>query len=205
MRQQINHHWFRKWLVAWPVPSHYLNQCWNIVNWTLGNKIKWNLNRDLNIFIQENAFENGVWKMAAVLSRPQCVKRRQLHPTAFEIRTCKYNYIQPKTMNVITWLCLNTLRSRQKWRHFADGIFKCIFLNENVWIPFNNIPALVQIMACRQSGDKPLSEQMMISLLTHICVTRPQWVNVRRMLNFRFRKNYNFLSTAANPTVSVRH
>ena len=32
-------------------------------------------------------------------------------------------------------------------------------------------------MAWRRSGDKPLSETMMVSLLTHICVTRPQWVN----------------------------
>ena len=39
-----------------------------------------------------------------------------------------------------------------------------------------NIPALVQIMAWRCSGDKPLSEPMMVSLLTRICVTRPQWV-----------------------------
>ena len=31
-------------------------------------------------------------------------------------------------------------------------------------------------MAWRRSGDKPLSEPMMDSLLTHICVTRPQWV-----------------------------
>ena len=53
--------------------SSDLNQCWNIVNWTLGNKFQWNLNRNLNIFIQENAFENVVWKMAAMLSRPQCV------------------------------------------------------------------------------------------------------------------------------------
>ena len=42
--------------------------------------------------------------------------------------------------------------------------------------PMNNIPALVQIMAWRRPGDKPLSEPMMVSLLTHICVTRPQWV-----------------------------
>ena len=41
----------------------------------------------------------------------------------------------------------------------------------------NNIPALVQIMAWRRSGDKPLSEPMMVSLPTHICVTRPQRVN----------------------------
>ena len=41
----------------------------------------------------------------------------------------------------------------------------------------NNIPALVQIMAWRRPGDKPLSEPMMVNLLTHICVTRPQWIN----------------------------
>ena len=87
---------------------------------------------------------------------------------------------------------VNTLRPRQNGRHFADDIFKCMFLNENVWIPIkislkfvpkgpiNNIPALVQIMAWRRPGDKPLSEPMMVSLLTHICVTRPQWVNILR-------------------------
>ena len=84
---------------------------------------------------------------------------------------------------------LNTLRPRQNGRHFADDVFKCIFLNENVWIllkislkfvpkgPINNIPSLVQIMAWCRPGDKPLSEPMIVSLLTHICVARPQWVN----------------------------
>ena len=73
-------------------------------------------------------------------------------------------------------------------RHFADDIFKSIFLNESVWIPIkislkfvpkgpnNNIPAMVQMMAWRRPGDKPLSEPMMVSLLTHICVARSQWV-----------------------------
>ena len=82
----------------------------------------------------------------------------------------------------------NTLRPRRNEQHFADDIFKRIFFNENVWIslkislkfvpkgPIINIPALVQIMAWRRSGDKPLSEPMMASLPTHICVTRPQWV-----------------------------
>ena len=32
-------------------------------------------------------------------------------------------------------------------------------------------------MAWRRPGDKPLSEPMMASLLTHICVTLPQWLN----------------------------
>ena len=56
------------------MPSHYLNQCWNIVNWTLGSKLQWNFNRNSNIFIQENAIENIVCEMASILSRPQCVK-----------------------------------------------------------------------------------------------------------------------------------
>ena len=51
-------------VVASSAPSHYLNQCWNIVNWTLGNRLKWNLNRNLYIFIQEIAFEmsSGKWR-----------------------------------------------------------------------------------------------------------------------------------------------
>ena len=54
------------------VPSHYPNQCWDITNWTLRNKIQWNWNWNSNIFIHRKAFEN-VWKMAAILSWPQYV------------------------------------------------------------------------------------------------------------------------------------
>ena len=90
------------------------------------------------------------------------------------------------------WKCFNTLRPRQDGRHFADDIFTCIFVNGNCCIlvkfslkygrngPIDDNRALVQIMAWRRSGDKPLSEPMMISLPTHICVTRPQWVNTLR-------------------------
>ena len=84
---------------------------------------------------------------------------------------------------------VNTLRPRQNGRHFADGIFKCMFLNENVWIsinislnfvpkgPINNIPSLIQIMAWCCPGDKPISEPMTVSLLTRFWVTWPQCVN----------------------------
>ena len=47
----------------------------NIDNCTPENKFQWNLNQNSYIFIQENAFENVVWKMAAILSRPQSVNR----------------------------------------------------------------------------------------------------------------------------------
>ena len=38
-------------------PSHYLNQCWNIINWSLGDKLQRNFIQNSYIFIQENAFE----------------------------------------------------------------------------------------------------------------------------------------------------
>ena len=75
---------------------------------------------------------------------------------------------------------VNTLRQWQDGRHFTDDIFKCIFLNENVWFPikislkfvpkclFNKIPALVQIMAWHRPGDKPLSEPMLV--IDHWCI-----------------------------------
>ena len=71
--------------------------------------------------------------------------------------------------------------------HFSADIFKCIFLNRNAWtsikislkfVPkglINNILALLQIIAWRRPGAKPLSEPMIVSLLTLTCATRPQW------------------------------
>ena len=52
--------------------------------------------------------------------------------------------------------------------HFPDNIFKCIFLNKNIWIlikislkfvpkgPINNIPAL-EIIAWHRPGNKPVA------------------------------------------------
>ena len=68
----------------------------------------------------------------------------------------------------------NALGQRQNGRLFPDDNFKRIFANENVWVSIkyltevcsqgsiDNIPALVQIMAWRRTGDKPLSEAMLV-------------------------------------------
>ena len=90
-------------------------------------------------------------------------------------------------INLLVWF-INTLMPIQNGRYFSDDILKCIFLNANVSIPIkismnfipnsliNEIRPLVKMLAwCRQSG-KPLSEPMMVTLLTHICLTGPQWV-----------------------------
>ena len=58
-------------------------------------------------------------------------------------------------------------------RHFADDIFICIFVNEKncivikgslKFVPKSLIdicPALIEIMAMRRPGDKPLAEPML--------------------------------------------
>ena len=58
----------------------------------------------------------------------------------------------------------------------ANNTYKCIFLNENDRIsirislkfvlrsPSDNKPALIQVMAWRRTGDKPLPELMLTQL-----------------------------------------
>ena len=118
-----------------------------------------------------------------------------------------------------TFMPLNTLRPRQNGRHFADDIFNCIFSNENAWIPIkislkfvpqgpnNNIPALVQIMACHRPGNKPLSGPMMVRLPMHICVTRPQWVNNGVFVLIKCKSLYSllYLHQLAKPTFNSCH
>ena len=125
-------------------------------------------------------------------------RRTQSHANIMLMKNYFNGPVQPRLSSFscerrgpVTLTCfgINTSRPRQNGRHFAEDIFKCIFLNENVWIPIkislgfvpkgpiNNIPALVQIMAWRRPGDKPLSDSMMVSSPAHICVTRPKWVN----------------------------
>ena len=70
---------------------------------------------------------------------------------------------------------VNSSPPGQNGLHFADDMFKCIFLNKNIWISnkislkyvpwslIDNMLALVQVMAWRHSGNKSLSEPM----LTH--------------------------------------
>ena len=111
--------------------------------------------------------------------------------------------------HIVTCQTFNTLRPRQNGRRFADDTFERIFLNENVWIsikislnfvprgPINNISALVQIMAWRRPGDMPLSEPTMESLPTHICVTRPQWVNNwSKMIRHEYRNVSEYVGSS---------
>ena len=144
------HHWFRLWLVAW----------WN-----------WAITSWLSIDFPDSKVHGPAWG-------PHGADRTQVGPM-----------LAPWTLlSGLPIKSFNTMRLRQNGWNFADDTYKRIFLNENVriWIEvslkfvpkgaINNIAALIQIIAWRWPGDKPLSEPMMVRLPTHICVTQPQWI-----------------------------
>ena len=71
---------------------------------------------------------------------------------------------QTTLSNAFSWMKILEFRLKKSLKFVPKGLI-------------NNTPALVLIMAWRRPGDKPLSEPMLVRSLTHICVTRPQWVN----------------------------
>ena len=121
-------------------PSHYQNQCCNIVNWGPRNKLQLNFNRNSYKSIQENPFENVVWKMSAILPQPQCVNS------------------SPPGQN-----------GRHSGDDIFRCIFLnenvCIFIKISLKFvskgSIDNNPALVQIMVWHRIGDKLLSEPML--------------------------------------------
>ena len=88
--------------------------------------------------------------------------------------------VRYEVLTHLPWTKWPSFRRRHFQMHFLD--WKRLNFEKDPKGPINNIPALVQIMAWRRSGDKPLSEPMVVSLLTHTCVTWPQWVNVESLL-----------------------
>ena len=98
------------------------------------------------------------------------------------ILSCICLHVDGLTFFYFSHCHVNTLRPRPNGRHFPADSFKCIFLNENAWFAIkislkfvpkgsiNNIPTLVQIMAWRRPGDKPLSEPMLVCFTeAYIC------------------------------------
>ena len=114
-----------------------------------------------------NHSKNFGCKMSAILFRFQCVNcHKLLNPLLSKPpkslthwgRDKMATILQTTFSNAFSWILLNiSLKFVPK-----------------VWN--KNITTLVQIMSWCWPGTKPLFEPVMVSLLMHICVTRPQWV-----------------------------
>ena len=107
------------------VDQHYLNQCCNIVNWTLRKEFQWNFNWNSNIFIEENTL-----KCCPFSSRSQCENSlgftlyeltrwgRAMHKCVFELGQHWFRWwfvscLAPSHYLNQYWLLVNfTLRSK---------------------------------------------------------------------------------------------
>ena len=108
-----------------------------------------------------------------MLKRPRSVRRKTCRCTFI----CIWEYM-PR---------VKLISPRTKWPPFRRRLFRiyfhesCIFIRISLKfvpkVPNDNKSALVQVMAWRRPGDKPLSELMLVSLPTYIYATWPQWVN----------------------------
>ena len=199
-------------VMAWcrQATSHYLSQCWPRSLRTPYGVTRPQLVNSLAPGRFENNFQNVFFKLISwidTLSNPceTVLRRMPQNPsddkstlvqvmawcrqaTSHYLSQCWPRSLSPYGVARPRWII--TLRPRQNCCHFADDIFKCIFLNENAWILLkisskfvrkvwiNNIPVLDQIMAWRRPGDKPFSEPMTVSLLMHICVTLLEWIKL---------------------------
>ena len=127
-------------------------------------------------------------KMASILSRGRWVNMTQSH------NITQSNFGRLVTADEAprhqTWVSFKKgqLRQAKRGRHFADDTFKCILLNEKVYIfirismkfvpkgPIYYESALVQVMAWRQTGDKPLFEPVLKNDPCHHSVPKPHLV-----------------------------
>ena len=127
------------------------------------------------------------WSQVKATEPHQC-ESALVQAMAWNCQATGYYYLSRSWSIFMSPYDINTLRPRQNGPHFPEDIFKCISLNEKVWISINismkfvskgqinNILGLVHIMACCLVGTKQLSEPMTVRLPMHICITWPQWV-----------------------------
>ena len=133
--------------------------------------------------------------MASILSRPQCVNwypKPSYHvATVCHQVCCVYWASQPILHGWVSLKCISKNLHRELLSHlgrdkngrpFPYGIFKCIFLNENVYISiqfalkFFPRAHLTIFQHWFRKSLGTVQAPMSVSLLTHKCVTRPQWV-----------------------------
>ena len=96
------------------MPSHYPNQYWVIVNWTVRNKHQWHLNQNTKLWFHENVSENTVCEMAAILSRGggwgELIGWQVLHQSA-----------EYELMDHNRWLSTNRTAEMNEYRNIQYG------------------------------------------------------------------------------------
>ena len=127
------HHWFRQWLtrrqaITWAYVGQFNDKC---IHHHPYNKLakkgifinQWNFNQNSYIFIEENAFQNVVWKMATIFLG--------LNVLRFQSTECHHWFRQWLTRRqAITWAYVGQFNDKCIHHHPYNKLAKKgIFIN----------------------------------------------------------------------------
>ena len=164
-----NHNWWRLWhwgnhmIAPVPQPSPVMPQIIHMKHKPLTTQTR------QNIAIHNHVYILGIyctfnWCQPQIQSQPICSAGCPLDSNFLQEISCWSAQCDPNLIHCYRKIrkiygnakgVINSFRLRQNGCNFPDDIFKCIFLNENVWIltkislkcvskgPIYNIPTLV--------------------------------------------------------------
>ena len=121
------------------MPNHYLNQCWHIVNWTLGTGFNENL-----IEISTILFKKTHEKMSSGKWQSFCLDLNMLNV----LLTSTLRFYQYYT--ILLFICLLNIVlncSQHYWKHIHKHYFEILSVcnrNCNMWAPDGNNTVQVQ-------------------------------------------------------------
>ena len=104
-----------------------VNQFWLIINWTLGNKLDWNSNQNVIILFNKTYLKNIVFKLATILSWPECVDFSLTHwgrvthiCVAYLTIIASDNGLSPSRRQAIIWTNARILLIRPLGTNFSE-------------------------------------------------------------------------------------
>ena len=140
-------------------------------------ELQWNFKQNFNIFIQEKALQNDFcicWSFCLTLN----MFNGKLSIISCCVKVC---LMFDKFMNLNE--TINTLGPKQNGQHFADDIFKCMFLNKTAFIKSHQSLFLgiqltrgqdFQILSYLiHSWSSDLAWELIISSISWACVEMP--------------------------------
>ena len=114
-------------------------------------KLQWKLNRNSYIFIPENAFENVIWKTAAILSQPHFVN---------SVAPGDVIWYQ-RTWSTSPWATTDKIFNVT--RHFIEEV-----LSDTVW-PNGNCSTVVWVMASCLMALRPYQKHCWLIINKGLC------------------------------------
>ena len=148
---EYGQHWFRWWLAAYSAPSHHLNQCNVIINWTLValiDKLMWKFNQNTKLFIHGNKSLNIVsyakWRPYYPMINCNYIQCFPQRPTCVGwINERSLGYTCTAKSIFVCWsvgcpVCLLTILRENSWSNviyfleFAEPVLRRIFLT--LWV-----------------------------------------------------------------------